>query len=315
MGITLTDFVDDFDKFITKDARVINKRMLQGGDIASLATTRMSNKGVYQASSADIGEVMQGFHKNFHAKGSAEFKPIEIPVRRIKVDYSIFPDDIEDEWLGFLYQENLKRTDMPIVRWVIENKLMPALSRDLELASYAGVYTANNGSGPHPAMHAFDGLETIINNQYTSGRTMLIATGPITKANIFDKVEEFIDGFGEEYDEDEMQILMSNRQLRDYFRARRNTHGNDTNYQPGAQNNSVDFSDFPVNGVTGMRNKNRIVATPRRNLVRLIERIDPEQAINWEIQQDKREVIVMADFHYAVGLLIPEAVAHTDGEM
>lgn len=315
MGIVLTNFVDDMAKFITKHAVVYNRRLLRGGDIANIAQTRMTSKGVYQASQAELGPVLQGFHKNFQPKGDAEFKPIEIPIRRCKVDMSFYPDDLEDQWLGFLVDESLSKADMPFVRWVMEQKIMPRLDSDLEQASYRGVYVANPGTGVGHAYNSFDGLETTVNKLYATGRTQLIASGAITPSNVFERLEQFIDGLNEEYDNANMQLLTSNRQLRNYFRDRRNTHGQDVNYNPNTQNTTVDFTDVNLNGVTGMKGKQRIIATPSDNVIRLIDKVEPREAVNWDIQTHNREVKVLGDFHYAVGLLIPEAVAHTDAEM
>src|SRR6056297_2724024 len=75
----------------------------------------------YRMSEVRIGELLQPFQKGWTPKGQSEFKPVTIKLYEMKLDHEVYPDEIEQSWLGFLADNDLDRREWPLVRYLIEN--------------------------------------------------------------------------------------------------------------------------------------------------------------------------------------------------
>lgn len=119
-------------------------------------------------------------------------------LRDIQTVMSFAPDDLENTWLDqttlfsspskFKQQPDL--ADMEFVPWLIQHMVDLFTSKIIEETVFPGVYTPGYGyADSFPK--AFDGVLQIVTAAIAAGDiSNVVATGPITVANAFDKLED-----------------------------------------------------------------------------------------------------------------------------
>ncbi|MFA5816244.1 MAG: hypothetical protein WC865_11540 [Bacteroidales bacterium] len=80
--------------------------------------------------------IVQPFQQGWTPINSAAFTPNELRLFQFKVDQDIQPDFITASWLGFLDSNSLTKKDYPLVRYLIENNLIPSIQNDMEMFVY-----------------------------------------------------------------------------------------------------------------------------------------------------------------------------------
>lgn len=303
MSINLNDIATELQVYLGKAAnqRSIKAQITQKTETMKHMTTIRNSKSEHQAVNAKMTSVVQAFQKTFNPVGDAEFSPNIIKNYRHKVDVSFYPDDVHESWLSFLEEEGKSRKEWPITRYIIEELLIPQIAHDREKKLiFNGVYNAGTPTVPGASM---DGLGQILQDGITSGNINEVTLAAITKDNIFDQVEEFVDAIGDVYDDEEMGVFMSPTYYKWYKRDKRNTHGGDTDYTKSDQ---VDFTNRSVIALPSMSGSDVIFATPKWNMIRLVNLIDDVK--NLEVQLDKREILLLADWWEGVGFHLDEAV-------
>lgn len=313
-GIDVSQFAAQLGTYVKLNRQqIFQKLMMRTVTMQYMSThmTEVQKDADYVLSKSSIDEIVQPFQKGFTPKGLATFEPQKITQRRHKVDFEI--DDIDEivgTWKGFLADEKKTRTEWPLVRYIIERLLIPASHRDRELKMIGkGIYVAPVPPTPSPAQDGMDGYLKVITDGIAGGTINQVITGAITPTNIFDKVEEFVDGIDEEYQHIQMPVFMSPSNARAYWRDKRNTHGPDANYSP-ANKDVVDFTPFRVLGLPSMSGSDRFFSTTRENFVRQIHENDGLQ--NFEVELSKREIAIYGDWHESTGFPVHEVVWAND---
>lgn len=275
-------------------------------DIGIRKTTKDT---LYRLGNVEISEVVQGFQKGFTTKGDVTFTPQEIQLRGIKIDQTFTPDDIEESWLGFLAGlDTAARKEWPVSRYVVE-KLMQRKEHDMERkVYYQGSYVAPTTNVAGLAINSMDGIRKKITDGIGNGVVDLSShLSTFTTSNIFEQVELFVtkvlDG-REEIAGENFIVCVSPKWKRAYLTDKRNTHGTDVNYQ--ANKVTIDFMEnFTLVGLPSMQGYDEIWATPKNNLLHIInrERINPPMMENVD-----RQVKVYGDWWEAIGFGINEYV-------
>ena len=245
-----------------------------------------------------LSEVVQGFQAQLTRKGDAAMRGHKTTMRRCKINVGIDADAIVGEWEGFLYNEKLKRTDMPITRYIMERVLLKVQEEREEEIAYKGVYVAPTLGTPSTAAAAVDGLGRMIALGITGGTIAPFVQGAVTAANIFEYVEQFLVNIPSKFRYKKLKLFMSHDNLLNYQRDKRNTY----NYKIElSELIKVDFSSIEVIGLASMAGRNRIFATVPGNLVRLLHK--NYGADNLELRDDSPYVVdVVADWHECYGI-------------
>lgn len=306
MSIVTTDLVSQFGSYYLNEGQNMDRlkaAIRQPAVTPSYAVPIIHDSDVYRTSNTSLGSIVQQFQKAFTPKGDITFKPNEIRLRNLKVDLSLYPDDVKGKWIGFLQSlTEQERANWPIVRYMLEKEVIPQIPHDLETSTYwKGVYTEATAGTAGNAEDAMDGIRRLLNNGLADGTMNAISLSAApTTSNIFDMVEEFAEESAmtnTALSGVKMRIYMSPSWLRAYFRDKRNTHGADVNYQAGV--NTIDFMpNIELVGLPSMEGADYIWATPVDNFVHL-------RKLNGmatpKVEESKREVFLMLDWWEAIG--------------
>lgn len=314
MSIVTTDLVTAFGAYYLNEGQNMDrlKAAIRQPAVTPLhAKPIIVDSDLYRSSNSKLGEIVQGFQKGFTPKGDLTFEPNEIRLRNIKIDLSLYPDDVKGKWLGFLASlDKQERAEWPIVRYLLEKEVTPQIPDDMEMNAYwGGSYVAPTPGTATTAAAALDGLKKTIDAGLLAGSVNAITlTALPTPSTMFDAVEEFSDDIyaaNNRLSSVKIKIFMEPAFLRNYFRDKRNTHGADTNYSTVAIN-TVDFSpNIELVALPSMAGSGYMFATPADNLVHLRK---TNGMATPKVEESKREVFLMLDWWEGIGFEYNELV-------
>lgn len=274
---------------------------------------------IVKLSEAEITDVIQGFKKEFSPKGDATVTPVPFQLRNIKIDLSIYPDDIKSTYYGFWkgLKSDGDREQWPVVRWIWEKLVAPKWGANLAHIDWCGKYVApTSNTTPGPTKGSYTGLKQIIIDDLDSGTpkmTEITLTNSLTNTSqIFDAFEEAYDALDQKYHDEAMVILCSPKTQLNYFRDRRNTTGTNMDYAINGKDKARDMTldgrenvrIQPMNGIGRSGDHDWLVITTERNLLRG----ERSNGYNLRMESDKRAVAIMADWWEGVGFGLAEEV-------
>lgn len=309
MGLTVTDLITEYGAYYKAGgqnvARVL-KQMMQPTVTEKFMTLIKTDDTIYELAQGKINDLLQPFQKAFTVKGGMEFTPNKLQLYHVKVDDSLYPDDIEATWLGFLSSSDLTRKDWPIVRYIIENYYLPKIKENIELKEiFNGVYSAPMAGVAGATGTSMNGLKKQLQDGLSAGTVNFVPMGHITRANIFDKVENFVNCISQVYQGVPMNINMSPVWEKAYLQDKR-SQGFYFYTAAGDVNKGIDFTPQSVQGLPSMLGSNIIFATPKDNMLYLQKKDINKYKFN--IEESKREVFFMTDWWEGVGFGINEIV-------
>lgn len=272
----------------------------------SFARPIIIENDVYRSTNSDLSEIIQGFQKGWTPKGDVSFTPNEIPLRNIKIDTELYPDELKASWLGFLTSlTDDERKNWPLVRYLAEEHIATRIPHDLETKAYfKGAYVAATPGTATAASEVMDGIKTSITAGLSANMNTVTLTDAITQANAFERVEEFVDGLAELTDKGvSVVVKMDLKILKWYLRDKRNTHGQDVNYN--AASVVVDFTNVQLVGLPSMAGEKMLWATTPANFV-YIRKVNGMKAP--KVEESKRQVFLMLDWWEAIGFNHDELV-------
>ena len=270
-----------------------------------------------RAVSTKFDSVIQAFQKQWTPKGGITFKTSDIRLFNIKMDVEFYPDDIKNDWRGFLTDNNLNRTEWPFVRWVVEKYLVGQIVEDLEKQwVYSGVYVAPTAGTAGASNAAADGIKKIINSKITAGTIVPIATGApnTTPATWTGQLETFLEGIPELYRSEEHRIRMSNELARRHKRGNRAKYNN--NWEVVGREEMESFIDFPNASVVGLPSHtgaNKIWTTPKGNAIMAFKGGSNANVVR--LENVDRLVKAYTDFYVGIGFIMDELVWTNDQDL
>jgi len=311
-GIDVTQIVADLGKYLTvpKTATDIWRRLFSGLELSPYLRKIGGQTGKYVGMSSSTTEVMQPFQSGWTPKGTTTFTPFINDVFRSKVDFLIDNiDEIVGSWLIFLHDETKDRKDWPLVKYIVEFELIPRIIEEQNVAMCRGVYLAPTPGTAGDAIDTMNGLQTIITDQITATTITPIVTGSVSASTGVDRFETFADGIDSKYSDKGGVILCSKTLERYYKQDYRATFGS-TN-DPAAKNNTaLDHYNIKIVGLEGWGTSQRMVFSQNGNLLHLYDKIFTPST--FQVQADKRDVILLADWHAAIGLNTLDGVFAND---
>ena len=310
MSLTTTELVTQFGSHYIpsgqNEQRLISA-IRQPSVTAGYARPIVYDGDLYRFSNVVLGEIVQAFQRQFTPKGDIELIPNEIRLRNIKIDFSMYPDDLKSTWAGFLTGlEPAERAEWPAVRYALEQELIPQMKQDMELQGYfKGSYVAPTTGDAGTASAVIDGVKSLLNDGIADSSMQVIALSATPNAtNAFDMIEEFADNIDEKLAAVKMRIYVTHKMLRDYLRDKRNTHGTDVNYK--ASKVTIDFSEnVEIVALPSMSGENYIWATPVNNFLYL-RRVKGMKKP--KVEEAEREVKFLLDWWEGLGFGYNELV-------
>ncbi len=313
MGVTVTDILTEYGAYYEKSGqnrRRLIKALLQPSVTAETLTPVRTDETIHKLANVAIDDLLQPFQKNFTAKGDVTFTPNKLELHHLKVDFSVYPDDIEASWLGFLANSDLDRSKWPLVRYLMEEYLIPKIIDNKELkAIYKGVQSDPTTDVAGSPSESMNGLRKALRDANGNGANIITGIGALDESTIFDQVEDFDKQISELYQSVPMEICLSPQFYRAFLRDKR-AQGFYQITGPNEIDDSVDFSPRRVKGLPSMNGTSDMWATPKANKIHLMKK--SQNMRRFEVQKFDRQVKIMTDWWEGVGFGINEAVFMTE---
>jgi len=302
MAIDKTDIVAQFGAYYNPEGQNMNRlltKLRHKTETPSYAKPIIHDGEIYRFSNVIMGEIVQQFQKKFVHKGDVVFKANEIRLRHLMIDLELYPDDCEGSWLGFLQGlEGDERKNSPLVKYMLEDEVLPQREHDMETQGYfKGTYETPVADSPGETIKAIDGIKGMLDAGIAdSSMNEITLSAAITKANAFDMIEEFVDGFDPLVTRVKKRVYMDPQILKWYHQDKRNTHGTDVNYDPNKP--VVDFTNVELVGLPSMAGEKYIWSTPNDNFLYL-RRVNGMKKPR--IEESKKAIYLMTDWWEGLG--------------
>ena len=317
VSLNTGDLNEEFGAVMPPSTRieVLSKRIYNGFNDAKYFRRITSNTD-YKASAAIMSEVSQQFTPKWTPKGSAKFTPVVIKYRRHKINVLLNATDILKSWLSYLYEQGKTQMEMPIIKYIIEQHILPKVTDDIVLSMIAkGEFkdhddgTVENGDAGFAAKDSMDGIETILVNGKSDSKCKFnffknaADYTKMTAQQLLDYVDSFVDAISPLFARI-FTVHCSPEFLTAYRRADFAVNGKYTNDMTDGE---IRFTHFKLAAMESMYNSKIIFATPSDNLVMLVDYAKAENCINM-IQAQDYDVKIFGEYSLSVGFLIAEAV-------
>ncbi|MDD2799387.1 MAG: hypothetical protein PHV20_12415 [Bacteroidales bacterium] len=310
--VDVAQLTTEFGKYVTGERMNILKKLTAPTDSIQYMTTIISDKTEVRAAVAEITSVVQQFTPKWTPSAKAKFKPLTIKNRKHKINVPITPADIMDKYLGYMYSEDLTPSAMPIVKYIIEELILPKAEEDREMKMFAtGKFvehtaTADGEAGTEP-QDSLDGYVTILEDLKTANNTdvtWLLNGVALTRENILEKIDAAVDAVKPLYKKKTMFVhadpdivTMYGRAYRDKYPTTKNADGNQI---------KIDFSNFTFAPLAGMQGTGVFFITPKENFVHLLSK-DPSQG-KLRIEGINYDVKVFGEWWESVGFWLADAI-------
>lgn len=271
----------------------------------------------WRAATALITSVVQQFVAKWTPLGSSKFTPLTIKNYRHKVNLPITPDDINDSWLSYLYDEQVTPDQMPVTRFIIEKLLRPMIERDIEMlliatGKYEALGTVTEGDAGQATGKSMDGFWTILQAQKalpTTAMNFFTPSVALTDDSIVDVIEEYSDwleNLAPLYAKSGMNIFIDPVLYKKFKRRYREMYP--TTKNEDSTKNSPDFSTLTFVELQSLRGTGGFFSTPKENFIRLVHKNAAGGETKLFMQLENYSVKVFAEFWLGVGFAIGELV-------
>lgn len=295
---------------------VLSKRIYNGFKDAKYFRRIQSNTN-YKAAAMEISEVSQQFTPVWTPKGNAKVTPVEIAYRRHKINVRLVAADILSSWLQYLYEQGKKPADMPFLKYIIENHVLPKVTDDITLSMVGkGKFvdhndgTAKDGDAGTAAKDSMDGIETILVEEFKSGKSKMnfykkaVDYTTLDAQGILDYVNGFVDAISPLFSS-AFNVHCSPEFLTAYLRADFAINGKYSGNMD--EDGSIRFTKFRLAPMESMYKSKILFATSEGNMAMLVDYSKAESCVN-DIQAENYAIKVFGEYSLSVGFRIAEAV-------
>ena len=316
MAIDITEVIAEYGAYYRKGSQAvkdIRTQIMQPKETDTLFALQPTESTRLEGGNAQIGAVLQAFQKQFTPMGNTTFGARVIDLHPIKVDWEEYPDVIEQSWLGFLASNNLDRKDWPIVRYILEKLVIPAMDRDWEGAIFSAVKGTVVAGTPLPISQAFNGIKKILNTHIADGETTPVTLGavPTDPEAFVDYVEAFYKGIPEIVRPYLGPLAMS-KTLETRFREGMRKKYN-VNYAQATDLAKIIDTNMTVRGFASHSGSGKIWTTIQGNAVLGVKK--PANEGIFRVENVDRLVKAFTDFYKGIGFWQPEYIYTNDVEL
>ena len=316
--INVSDLKSEFGTYLNQNGFDVIKKLTQELESTKYMTTKMAITE-WRAAKSEITSVVQQFIAKWTPLAEASIKPCTVKNYRHKVNVPITPDDINDSWISYMYDESKTPDQMPITKYIIDELILPKVDDDRELRLLGqGVFeqidpaTVNTGDPGQATGKSMDGFVTIIEKAKSSGTSNMKFYEPvdhITDAGVnavtwFEDFAKWIKAQdpilakkgGFIFCPPEWVELYSYK-YRDSFPLTKNEDG---------QKIKIDFTNFTLVGLPSMIGANCAFHTSKENFIHLKNLNDGASRIFLQVAD--YVVKVFAEWWEGVGFAVEEGV-------
>ncbi len=309
--IETTELQKEFGKYVSSERLEILKGLMGATESTKYMSTIVTDKTEVRAQQAAIDSVLQQFVPKWTPKGKSKFTPLTIKNYKCKINVPITPSDIMEDILGYLYDEDLKPEDMPVVKYILYQLIFPKLNEEREIALAIGEFketsAAKDGDAATDANDVMDGYITQLKKLKKANNkdvTWLLDGEKLADATLVTQIEKAVDEVKPLYKNKAMFIHADPDLVTRYGKAYRKLY-------PWLKNEDgekikVDFSKFTFVPLEGMRSTGVFFITPKENFKHLRSK-DPQNAKVW-MQGENYDVKIFAEWWEATGFWLAEAI-------
>lgn len=309
--IDTSELQKEFGKYVSSERLQILQDLLGKTESIQYMSTIVTDKTEVRAVQSAIDSVLQAFVPKWTPKGKSEFTPLTIKNYKCKINVSITPSDIMEDILGYLYDENLDPKDMPVVKYIIYQLIIPKLDEEREIALAVGEYkentATNDGDPAGQANEVMDGYVTQLKKLKEASNdriTWLLDGETLTDETLIAQIDKAVNEVKPLYKRKTMYIHADPDLVTRYSKAYREKY-------PWLKNEDgekvkVDFSKFTFAPLEGMRGTGVFFITPKENFKHLQSKNPQNTKIRMETYH--YDVHVMAEWWEGVGFWLAEAI-------
>ena len=302
--IETTELQKEFGKYVSSERLEILKGLMGTTESTKYMSTLVTDKTEVRAQQAAVDSVLQQFVPKWTPKGKSKFTPLTIKNYKCKINVPITPSDIMEDILGYLYDENLKPEDMPVVKYILYQLIFPKLDEEREVALAIGEFketsAVKDGDAATDANDVMDGYVTQLKKLKKANNdkiTWLLDGEKLEDATLLAQIDKAVSEVKPLYRKKTMFIHADPDLVIRYSKAYREKY-------PWLKNEDgekikVDFSRFTFAPLEGMRGTGAFFITPKENFKHLRSR-DPQSARVW-MQGENYDMNISADWWEADG--------------
>lgn len=198
--IETTELQKEFGKYVSSERIEILKGLMGTTESTKYMSTLVTDKTEVRAQQAAIDSVLQQFVPKWTPKGKSKFTPLTIKNYKCKINVPITPSDIMEDILGYLYDENLKPEDMPVVKYILYQLIFPKLDEEREIALAVGEFketsATKDGDAATDANDVMDGYVTQLKKLKKANNeaiTWLLDGEKLEDATLVDQIEKAVE--------------------------------------------------------------------------------------------------------------------------
>lgn len=309
--IDTTELQKEFGKYVSAERMQILMDLLGKTESIQYMSTIVTDKTEVRAAQSAIESVLQSFVPKWTPKGKSTFTPLTIKNYKCKINVPITPSDIMEDILGYLYDENLDPKDMPVVKYIIYQLIIPKLDEEREIAFAVGEYKENtaskDGDTAGKAEETMEGYVTQLKKLKEAENdkvTWLLDGEKLNDDTLVEQIDKAVDQVKPLYKKKTMFIHADPDIVTRYSKAYREKY-------PWLKNEDgekvkVDFSKFTFAPLEGMRGTGVFFITPKENFKHLQSKNPQNTKIRMETYH--YDVHVMAEWWEGVGFWLAEAI-------
>lgn len=312
----------DVDSVITEFGTMIDyvkmdmiRDIFQGFETAQYLTWKREIHS-HKANQALITSVIQQFVPEFTPLGKASFVPLEIPLRRFKINVKITPSEVKD-WIFTMYDESKDLDQHPITLYIINQLIAPKAEEDLDDICANGEFeeldwsTVDEGDQGQDPLKSIDGFLTILKKDKAlpvKKMNFIPLASSFTDSNILSEINKFVDAIDKKYKRREMPVFVDPTIYRMYKRAYKKLYGEGS----GTENSNfgTDVIDYTKNRLIPMYNmtdSGAIFTTPKENFIGL-RHINEPGATRLTLRKLDYHIRCIGEFRFGIGFGIAGAV-------
>lgn len=265
-------------------------------------------KGKFPAIHSVTSHVIQGFRAVWDEMGDTTFKVNELTAYHQKVNFPVYPYQVENSWLAETNEENKDLKDKTISRHIFENELKPVVVQDLQYLVGNGVYDAGR---LQEFGYSMNGIKEILRLGLTNADNPMfkIQLDALTESNMVEQITKFERSIPSKIRKFIKKIFLSTNRAEDYAIDYENQFGANTLVKEG------DFFKTRLGkrtliGLDCLNGSNYIFATVDRNLLKLIDMFDMPTVT--DIQKEDYKLKVFMEFWLGYGFWTNQMVLTAD---
>ncbi len=293
----------------------LKSKIYKASETEKYFSLQLTDDTVLRSANVETTEVLQAYQDAFTPKGDSTFKPVTINLFEQKIDWRKNPQGFVASWLGFLAGDGIDRAQWPIIRYLIEQQILPRRDHDMEVeAIFKGAYVAPTPGTAGDADESMDGIRTIIRAHNDDDLTTRIATGAF-EADAEDfttQIEEFVLEMAPEVRSRLKYVFMNLNAAIKYKQGKRMKY----NMSWGQTSDLMSIEDVPniqVVGLESMGTSEMIWTSFPENMVRGEKRSKNRNV--FKVETYERKVSIYTDYHKGVGFWHPLYIIHNDRDL